>query len=89
MMPEPDAEVVIAGAGPAGLWLAGELRLAGVRTIVLERTQDRGPYTRGLGVHARTLEVLAMRGVADTPVQQGRQMPRWHFGMLPRRKHGR
>jgi 2-polyprenyl-6-methoxyphenol hydroxylase-like FAD-dependent oxidoreductase len=83
MMPEPDAEVVIAGAGPAGLWLAGELRLAGVPTIVLERTEARGPYTRGLGVHARTLEALAMRGVADTPVKQGRKMPRWHFGMLP------
>ncbi|MBO0803745.1 MAG: FAD-dependent monooxygenase [Nocardiopsaceae bacterium] len=83
MMPEHDAEVVIAGAGPAGLWLAAELRLAGVPTIVLEQAPERGPYTRGLGVHARTLEVLAMRGAADTLVRQGRKMPRWHFGMLP------
>ncbi|MFY9929033.1 MAG: FAD-dependent monooxygenase, partial [Streptosporangiaceae bacterium] len=32
-----DADVIIVGAGAAGLMLAGELCLAGVRPLVLER----------------------------------------------------
>lgn len=77
------ADVIIAGAGPAGLWLAAELRLAGVTVTVLERTSERSAFTRGMGMHARTLEVLAMRSMADIPLEHGRKMPKWHFGMLP------
>jgi 2-polyprenyl-6-methoxyphenol hydroxylase-like FAD-dependent oxidoreductase len=77
------SDVIIAGAGPTGLWLAAELRLAGVAATVLERSPERGTFTRGMGVHARTLEVLAMRCMADIPLSRGRVMPRWHFGMLP------
>jgi 2-polyprenyl-6-methoxyphenol hydroxylase-like FAD-dependent oxidoreductase len=69
-------EVVVVGAGPVGLWLAAELRLAGVSTVVLERTATRSDYTRGLTVHARTVEVLAMRGLADVPLEQGSGWPR-------------
>jgi 2-polyprenyl-6-methoxyphenol hydroxylase-like FAD-dependent oxidoreductase len=75
-------EVVVVGAGPVGLWLAAELRLAGVSTVVLERTETRSDYTRGLTVHARTVEALAMRGLADVPLEQGVRLPSWHFGML-------
>ena len=82
IMPEAGADVIVVGAGPVGLWLAAELRLAGVPATVLERTAQRGPFTRGMGVHARTVEVLAMRGVADVPLEQGRKMPQWHYGML-------
>lgn len=78
-------KVIVAGAGPTGLWLAGELRLAGVPVTVLERTQERGPYTRALAIHARTLEVLAMRAMADTPLADGAKLSQWHFGMLPSR----
>jgi len=81
-MPEAETDVIVVGAGPAGLWLAGELRLAGVPTTVLERATERGPFTRGLGVHARTVEVLAMRGTADVPLEYGRKVPQWHYGML-------
>ena len=52
-------EVVIAGAGPTGLMLAGELALAGVDVAVVERrrTQELAGSRAG-GLHARTLEVL-------------------------------
>jgi 2-polyprenyl-6-methoxyphenol hydroxylase-like FAD-dependent oxidoreductase len=83
MIESSSGAVIVVGAGPVGLWLAGELRLAGVATTVLERTEQRAPFTRGLGVHARTLEVLAMRSMAAVPLSAGRRLPRWHFGMLP------
>ena len=64
--------VVIAGAGPTGLMLAGELALAGIDVAIVERrpTQDLvGARARGL--HARTIEVLDQRGIAERFVAQG------------------
>jgi len=58
-----EADVIIVGAGPAGLMLAGELRLAGVDTIVLERLPERTGESRGLGFTARTMEVFDQRGL--------------------------
>lgn len=81
-MSKAGTEVIVVGAGPVGLWLAAELRLVGVPTTVLERAAKRGPFTRGVAVHARTVEMLAMRAVADVPLQQGRKMPQWHYGLL-------
>ncbi|MDP9796387.1 2-polyprenyl-6-methoxyphenol hydroxylase-like FAD-dependent oxidoreductase [Catenuloplanes nepalensis] len=75
--------VIVVGAGPVGLWTAIELRLAGVAVTVVEREPGRRAFTRALGIHARTVEVLAMRGLAETPLADGRALPRWHFGMLP------
>ena len=57
--------VVIVGAGPTGLALAGELALAGVRCRVLERRATEPNITRAFAVHARTLELLDARGLAD------------------------
>ena len=58
--------VVIAGAGPTGLMLAGELALAGVDVAILERrpTQQLAG-ARALGISSRTIEVLDQRGIAD------------------------
>lgn len=58
-----DAAVIVVGAGPAGLTLAGELRLAGVDVIVLERLPQRTGESRGLGFTARTMEVFDQRGI--------------------------
>src|ERR1700742_1570926 len=55
--------VIIVGAGPAGLMLAGELRLAGVDVIVLERLAEPTGEARGLGFTARTMEVFDQRGL--------------------------
>src|SRR5437867_3344754 len=64
--------VVVAGGGPTGLMLAGELALAGVDVAIVERrlTQDL-PGSRSGGLHSRTIEVLDQRGIADRFLSQG------------------
>lgn len=77
-----DAAVIVVGAGPAGMMLAGELRLAGVDVVVLERLEARTGESRGLGFTARTMEVFAQRGILTRfgPVETSDQ---GHFGGLP------
>lgn len=68
--------VVIAGAGPTGLMLAGELALAGVDVAIVERRENQDlPGLRALGMHARTIEVLDQRGIAGRFLSEGRQIP--------------
>lgn len=58
--------VVIAGGGPTGLMLAGELALAGVDVVIVERRPDQKLVgSRARGLHARSIEVLDQRGIAD------------------------
>lgn len=58
--------VVIAGAGPTGLMLAGELALAGVDVVVVERRAGQEvDSSRAGGLHSRTIEVLDQRGIAE------------------------
>ncbi len=65
--------VVVVGAGPAGLLLAGDLAAAGVPVTVVERRpQGISNLTRAFGVHARTLEQLDARDLADELVRTGR-----------------
>ncbi len=64
-------EVLIAGAGPAGLMLAGDLAAAGVRCTVAERRTGEFSLTRAFAVHARTLEELDARGIADELIAHG------------------
>ncbi|HVI25046.1 MAG TPA: FAD-dependent monooxygenase [Xanthomonadaceae bacterium] len=62
----PSYPVIIAGAGPTGLTLAAELALAGVAAIVVEPRPDQQlAGSRAGGLHARTIELLDQRGVAD------------------------
>ena len=77
-----DAPVIIVGAGPAGLMLAGELRLAGVDVIIIVRLAKPSGESRGLGFTPRTMEVFDQRGL----------LPRFgeivtstygHFGGIP------
>jgi 3-(3-hydroxy-phenyl)propionate hydroxylase len=63
---------VIAGGGPTGLMLAGELALAGVDVAVVERRAGQElDGSRAGGLHARTIEVLDQRGIAERFVSQG------------------
>jgi len=66
-----DVEVAVVGAGPTGLLLAGDLAQAGVSCAVFERHPHRSDLTRAFAVHARTLEQLDARGVADRLVASG------------------
>jgi 2-polyprenyl-6-methoxyphenol hydroxylase-like FAD-dependent oxidoreductase len=66
-----ETEVLIIGAGPTGLMLAGDIARAGVRCTVLEQRKDRSDTTRAFAVHARTLEELDARGVADDVLKTG------------------
>ncbi|WP_320775459.1 FAD-dependent monooxygenase [Streptomyces sp. CRN 30] len=78
-------QVVVAGGGPVGLWLAGELRRAGVTVAVIERRTERDARSRALTVHPRTIETFASRGVHEPFVAEGVALPGGHFGVLDTR----
>ncbi|MFE9770049.1 FAD-dependent monooxygenase [Streptomyces sp. NPDC005808] len=74
-----DADVIIVGAGPTGLMLAGELRLGGADVIVAERLERPTGQSRGLGFTARALESFEQRGLV--PRFGGLEIsPMGHFG---------
>src|SRR5580693_3104962 len=76
--------VVIAGGGPTGLMLAGELALARVDVAIVERraSQDLAGARAG-GLHSRTIEVLDQRGIADRFLSQGKIMQVAGFATVP------
>jgi 2-polyprenyl-6-methoxyphenol hydroxylase-like FAD-dependent oxidoreductase len=78
--------VVIVGAGPTGMMLAAELALAHIDVVIIERStsQEREGGSRAGGLHARTIEVLDMRGIADRFLSQGytAQTLRFHSTLL-------
>jgi 2-polyprenyl-6-methoxyphenol hydroxylase-like FAD-dependent oxidoreductase len=78
-------DVVVVGGGPVGLWLAAELALADVKVTVLERRLERVSQSRALAIQGRTLEMFALRGLADRFISRGRQVPNMHFGGLETR----
>lgn len=66
--------VVIAGGGPTGLMLAGELALAGVDVVVIERRPNQElSGSRALGITARAIEVFDQRGIADRFLAAGQR----------------
>jgi 2-polyprenyl-6-methoxyphenol hydroxylase-like FAD-dependent oxidoreductase len=71
-----DHAVVIAGGGPTGLMLAGELALAGVDVAIVERRRAGQELARSRagGLHARTIEILDQRGIADRFLAEGQVM---------------
>ncbi|MEV0199101.1 FAD-dependent monooxygenase [Nonomuraea sp. NPDC050691] len=60
-----DADVIVAGAGPVGLFLAAELRLAGARPLVLERLAEPSPWRRSRGIGPLAAEALRRRGLGE------------------------
>jgi 2-polyprenyl-6-methoxyphenol hydroxylase-like FAD-dependent oxidoreductase len=72
-------DVVIAGAGPTGLMLAGDLAARGVSCTVLERRADTSNLTRAFAVHARTLEQFDARGLAEELLATGSTVDRFNF----------
>jgi 2-polyprenyl-6-methoxyphenol hydroxylase-like FAD-dependent oxidoreductase len=68
-------DVIIAGGGPTGLMLAAELRLHGLRVVVLEKDAEPTRIVRSLGLHVRSLEVMDQRGLLDRFLALGKQYP--------------
>ncbi|GIF63958.1 FAD-dependent oxidoreductase [Asanoa ishikariensis] len=68
-------DVIIAGCGPTGALLAAELRLHGVRVLVLEKETEPTSYVRIVGLHIRSIELMAMRGLLERMLERGRQRP--------------
>jgi 3-(3-hydroxy-phenyl)propionate hydroxylase len=76
--------VVIAGGGPTGLMLAGELALAGVDVAIVERRASQNlAGSRAGGLHSRTIEVLDQRGIADRFLSQGQVAQVAGFAWIP------
>jgi 2-polyprenyl-6-methoxyphenol hydroxylase-like FAD-dependent oxidoreductase len=75
-------QVVIAGGGPVGLWLACELALTGVRATVLEQLTEPTGLSKALGLHARTMEMFEHRGILDRFTDSNPTPPFVNFGMF-------
>jgi 2-polyprenyl-6-methoxyphenol hydroxylase-like FAD-dependent oxidoreductase len=75
--------VVIAGGGPTGLTLAGELALAGVDVAIVERRPNQDlPGSRAGGLQSRTIEVFDQRGIADRFLAEGQVAQVAGFAMI-------
>ena len=77
-----ETQVVVVGAGPVGLLLAGELRLGGAEVVVLEELDEPTTESRATTVHARTMELFDQRGLLahfGTPPND----VMGHFGGIP------
>lgn len=73
------ADVVVVGAGPTGLMLAGELARGGVSVELVDRATGRAGTSRAAGVNARTMEVFDQRGMLDAFEALGTPMDAGHF----------
>ena len=69
-------DVLVAGAGPTGLLLAGDLAARGIRVTLVERRAEESNLTRAFAVHARTMEQLDARGLADPVLAGGNTVDR-------------
>ncbi len=72
-------DVIIAGCGPAGAMLAAELRLHDVRVVVLENETEPLSSMRIVGLHIRSIELMAMRGLLQRIAEHARQRPAGGF----------
>jgi 2-polyprenyl-6-methoxyphenol hydroxylase-like FAD-dependent oxidoreductase len=64
-------DVLIVGAGPTGLSLACQLVRYGIDFVIVEKNETVTPYSKALGVHARTLEIYEQIDLARRAVEQG------------------
>jgi 2-polyprenyl-6-methoxyphenol hydroxylase-like FAD-dependent oxidoreductase len=64
-------DVIIIGAGPTGLALACQLVRSGIDFVIIEQNQGVTPYSKALGVHARTLEIYEQMGLAQQAIDRG------------------
>jgi len=77
-----NGRIVIAGAGPAGLMLAGELALAGVPVTVMDPLTERSPTAPGMAINSGSVEVLDQRGLMDDIREETFVFPGAHFSLI-------
>ncbi len=78
------AAVVVAGGGPTGLMLAGELALAGIDVVIVERRVSQFvDGSRAGGLLSRTIEVLDQRGIAERFLEAGYVVPTHGYAGIP------
>ncbi|MEV0257303.1 FAD-dependent monooxygenase [Streptomyces sp. NPDC050732] len=77
-----DADVIIVGAGPTGLMLAGEFGLHGISVLVVDRLAEPMQQSRALGFSARTIEEFGQRGLLSR-LGEVDVIPAGHFGGVP------
>src|SRR5215475_13939644 len=71
MKPTIKTDILIVGAGPTGLSLGCQLLRYGIDFIIVEKNETVTPYSKAIGVHARTLEIYEQIGLAPQAVEQG------------------
>lgn len=64
-------DVLIVGAGPTGLSLACQLQRYGVDFLIIEKKEGVTPFSKAIGVHARTLEIYEQMDLAQAAIEQG------------------
>jgi 2-polyprenyl-6-methoxyphenol hydroxylase-like FAD-dependent oxidoreductase len=72
-------QVLVVGAGPTGLVLAAQLLARGIQTRVIDKGHGPHPESRAISIHARTVELLDTMGLADTFVERGHRVRRFHM----------
>ena len=80
-----ESQVILVGAGPGSLTLAGELALGGVSCLVLERRSGRCEQSRALGLQPRTLELLDLRNQARQFIALGHPIDHYRVTVGPAR----
>ncbi|HRI52169.1 MAG TPA: FAD-dependent monooxygenase, partial [Pseudomonadota bacterium] len=77
MNPQSDKapQVLISGAGPTGLMLAGQLVARGIRCRIIDKAAVRSPHSRALVVQPRTLELLDQMGLTEALIAEGQPTP--------------
>jgi 2-polyprenyl-6-methoxyphenol hydroxylase-like FAD-dependent oxidoreductase len=75
-----DTDVLVVGAGPTGMTLANELRLAGVSTVLVDKLAQRSTLSKAGGVQSRTQEAFDQRGLLEPLLATGNyQIGTAHF----------
>jgi len=75
----PDCQVLVVGAGPTGLVLGAELLTRGIRTRIIDKGDGVALQARAIGIHARTLEILDMMGLAERFTERGQVVRHLRF----------
>lgn len=70
----PDPDIVIAGGGPVGLYLAGLLGTMNYSVLVLEKKTEIDPHSKSLGIHPVSMELFDEVGIAKRFLEEGIQI---------------